>query len=81
MVVSNEPGYYEDGKFGIRIESVVLVKELTEKMGQWGGEEGKGFGAKGWFGLRESLCMSSISCSDDLTDDFLFTGVQSRRNW
>ena len=52
MVVSNEPGYYEDGKFGIRIESVVLVKELTEKMGQWGGEEGKGFGAKGWFGFE-----------------------------
>ncbi|CAN6672837.1 putative Xaa-Pro aminopeptidase Fra1p [Trichomonascus vanleenenianus] len=26
-VISNEPGYYEDGKFGIRIESVVVVKE------------------------------------------------------
>ena len=25
MVVSNEPGYYEDGKFGIRIENLVLV--------------------------------------------------------
>lgn len=24
-VLSNEPGYYEDGKFGIRIESVVIV--------------------------------------------------------
>jgi Xaa-Pro aminopeptidase len=26
MVISNEPGYYEDGKFGIRIESVVVVR-------------------------------------------------------
>ncbi|ANB11197.1 Fra1p [Sugiyamaella lignohabitans] len=27
-VISNEPGYYEDGKYGIRIESVVVVKEV-----------------------------------------------------
>lgn len=27
MVVSNEPGYYEDGKFGIRIENLLIVKE------------------------------------------------------
>lgn len=24
-----EPGYYEDGKFGIRIEDVLLVKEVS----------------------------------------------------
>ncbi|KAL7271841.1 hypothetical protein RUND412_005381 [Rhizina undulata] len=29
MVVSDEPGYYEDGSFGIRIENVVMVKEVT----------------------------------------------------
>ncbi|KAJ2913800.1 hypothetical protein MD484_g6609, partial [Candolleomyces efflorescens] len=29
MTVSNEPGYYEDGQYGIRIESIVLVKEAT----------------------------------------------------
>lgn len=28
MVVSNEPGYYEDGGFGIRIENLVTVKEI-----------------------------------------------------
>ncbi|KAI0075951.1 Creatinase/aminopeptidase [Panus rudis PR-1116 ss-1] len=27
MTVSNEPGYYEDGKYGIRIENVVVVRE------------------------------------------------------
>ena len=26
-----EPGYYEDGAFGIRIENVVLVKEVETK--------------------------------------------------
>jgi Xaa-Pro aminopeptidase len=25
MVVTNEPGYYEDGKFGIRIENLLVV--------------------------------------------------------
>mmetsp|Transcript_38899 Transcript_38899/g.153819 ORF Transcript_38899/g.153819 Transcript_38899/m.153819 type:complete len:136 (-) Transcript_38899:1876-2283(-) len=27
MVLSNEPGYYEAGAFGIRIESVIAVRE------------------------------------------------------
>lgn len=27
MTVSNEPGYYEDGKYGIRLENVVLIRE------------------------------------------------------
>ena len=27
MVVSNEPGYYEDGAFGIRIENLLITKE------------------------------------------------------
>lgn len=31
MILSDEPGYYHDGSFGIRIESLVLVKKaLTE---------------------------------------------------
>ena len=28
MIVSNEPGYYEKGKFGIRIENLVIVKKV-----------------------------------------------------
>ena len=27
MIVSNEPGYYEAGAFGIRIENLLLVRE------------------------------------------------------
>uniref|UniRef100_A0A452YGM6 Peptidase M24 domain-containing protein n=1 Tax=Aegilops tauschii subsp. strangulata TaxID=200361 RepID=A0A452YGM6_AEGTS len=29
MIVSNEPGYYEDNSFGIRIENLLLVKEVN----------------------------------------------------
>jgi len=27
MTLSNEPGYYEDGKYGIRIEDIVITRE------------------------------------------------------
>ena len=27
MIVSNEPGYYEEGKYGIRIENLIIVQE------------------------------------------------------
>ncbi|KAK5631877.1 hypothetical protein RRF57_007591 [Xylaria bambusicola] len=30
-VISNEPGFYEDGSFGIRIENVIMVKEVQTK--------------------------------------------------
>ncbi|KAI9754051.1 MAG: hypothetical protein M1815_005845 [Lichina confinis] len=30
-VVSDEPGYYEDGSFGIRIENVIIVNEVQTK--------------------------------------------------
>ena len=28
MIITNEPGYYEEGKFGIRIENIMLVEEI-----------------------------------------------------
>ena len=31
MVVSNEPGYYEKNKFGIRIENLIYVKKIKKK--------------------------------------------------
>ncbi|KAF2715078.1 putative Xaa-Pro aminopeptidase P [Pleomassaria siparia CBS 279.74] len=30
-VISDEPGYYEDGKFGIRVENMIMVKEVETK--------------------------------------------------
>ena len=32
MIVSNEPGYYEKNKFGIRIENLIYVKENNKKI-------------------------------------------------
>ncbi len=34
MILSNEPGYYKEGEYGIRIESLVLVVEKGEMDGQ-----------------------------------------------
>jgi len=32
MVLSNEPGYYEKGKFGLRIENLIYVKKSKKEM-------------------------------------------------
>ena len=45
MVLSNEPGYYEDGNFGVRIENLVLVVDVSTKdpKGPKGSQEVLGF--------------------------------------
>lgn len=42
-VISDEPGYYEDGNFGIRIENVIMVKGVKTKYN---------FGDKPYFGFE-----------------------------
>ena len=32
MILSNEPGYYKKGKYGIRIENLVYVKKINNKL-------------------------------------------------
>ena len=32
MILSNEPGYYEEGRFGIRIENLVYVEKIKSKL-------------------------------------------------
>ena len=41
MIISNEPGYYKQGAFGIRIENLVLVEErpIAGMEGRWLGFE------------------------------------------
>jgi len=36
MIVSNEPGYYKNGSFGIRIENLLVVVESSPNF--WGFE-------------------------------------------
>ena len=33
MILSNEPGYYENNKFGIRIENLITIKKTKKKLG------------------------------------------------
>ncbi|KAE8150708.1 hypothetical protein BDV25DRAFT_129331 [Aspergillus avenaceus] len=42
-VISDEPGFYEDGKFGIRIENVIMAREV---------ETTHKFGDKPWLGFE-----------------------------
>ena len=32
MILSNEPGYYKKGSYGIRIENLVFVKRIKNKI-------------------------------------------------
>lgn len=41
-IVSNEPGFYKDGSFGIRIENMVVVKEVKTRH-NFGGKKFLGF--------------------------------------
>jgi Xaa-Pro aminopeptidase len=34
MILSNEPGYYRDGQFGIRCENLVVVQPLKGSQGE-----------------------------------------------
>jgi Xaa-Pro aminopeptidase len=52
MTLSNEPGYYEDGKFGIRLENIVLVCEVNTP---------NNFGDKGFLGF-ENVTMCVFAC-------------------
>ncbi|KAI0938502.1 hypothetical protein AcV5_000173 [Taiwanofungus camphoratus] len=48
MIVSNEPGYYADGRFGIRIENVVIVRDVHTP---------NNFGEKGYLGFEHvTMC-------------------------
>ena len=42
MIISNEPGYYEDNAFGVRIENLVLV-EAKDTEFKFGGKTFLGF--------------------------------------
>jgi Xaa-Pro aminopeptidase len=65
MILSNEPGYYEEGKYGIRIESLVTVVEV-----------GRTFQNKKLLGF-ETLTLAPIDTR--LVDISMLSGDE--RNW
>ena len=66
-VISNEPGYYEDGSFGIRIENIVMVKETETKYK---------FGDKPYLGFEH---VTMVPYCRKLIDDALLT--RKERDW
>jgi len=66
-VISNEPGYYADGKFGIRIENVDIIKIAETR---------ENFGGKGYLEL-EHVTMCPIQTSLIMLDLLL----QPEREW
>ncbi|RKP12010.1 putative aminopeptidase P, cytoplasmic [Piptocephalis cylindrospora] len=61
MSVTNEPGYYEDGAFGIRIESVLLVQEVeTPTRFGHAGQSYLGFENITWVPIQRSLILPDL---------------------
>ena len=67
--ISDEPGYYEDGGFGVRIENVIVVREVEMK-GPGGVE-----GAK-WLGFE---CVTMVPFCRKLIDEGLLS--EKERGW
>jgi Xaa-Pro aminopeptidase len=63
MILSNEPGYYKAGEYGIRIENLVLVEER-----EIAGAEGRYFGFENltWAPIDATLVDTSLLNRDDL---------------
>jgi Xaa-Pro aminopeptidase len=65
-VISNEPGYYEDGKYGIRIENVILVSKADTKYA---------FGDKPWFKFEH---VTMVPYCRKLIDPALLTPTEKK---
>jgi Xaa-Pro aminopeptidase len=63
-VISNEPGFYEDGNFGIRIENIVMVKEVPTKFK---------FGDKPFLGFEH---VTMVPYCQNLIDESLLTPAE-----
>lgn len=48
-ITSNEPGFYEEGSFGVRLESVLVVQEVKTR---------RQFGDRKWFGFERLTTVS-----------------------
>ncbi|KAJ3300513.1 hypothetical protein HK104_011019 [Borealophlyctis nickersoniae] len=67
MTVTNEPGFYKDGAFGIRIENVMLIRNADTPYN---------FGDRGYFGFEH---VTVVPIQTKLIDTGLLTGEE--RDW
>ncbi|KAN0060966.1 hypothetical protein ACQY0O_006700 [Thecaphora frezii] len=66
MILSNEPGFYEEGHYGIRIESLIAVTRV---------ETHRGFGQGGWFGFER---ITQVPIATNLVDHRLLNAEEAK---
>ncbi|XP_024019004.1 probable Xaa-Pro aminopeptidase P [Morus notabilis] len=66
MIVSNEPGYYEDHAFGIRIENLIVVKEADTPI-RFGGIEYLGFEKLTFVPIQAKLIDLTLLSAEEIT--------------
>jgi Xaa-Pro aminopeptidase len=64
MIISNEPGYYREGAYGIRIENLVLVTEVGKPTG--GDREMLGFETLTLAPIDRRLVVAGMLAADEL---------------
>ncbi len=78
MICSNEPGYYKEGAYGIRIENLVLVTELTEAPG--GDREMMGFETLTLAPIDRRLIVKDMLTADERNGSTTITRAWRRRS-
>jgi len=68
MVVSNEPGYYEEGAFGIRIENLLVARRA-----EVAGVGGKPFNERKYLGFTQ---LTHVPIQTSLIDPSLLTKAE-----
>ncbi|XP_024526213.1 probable Xaa-Pro aminopeptidase P [Selaginella moellendorffii] len=66
MIISNEPGYYEDHKFGIRIENLLHVCEV-ETPNRFGGVSYLGFECLSFVPIQTKLMALHLLSDEDIS--------------
>eukprot|EP00913_Durusdinium_trenchii_P008223 g7720.t1 len=64
MILSNEPGYYRPGAFGIRIENLICVREAEDVAG--GDIPMRGFETLTWCPIDRRLVLSEMMTREEL---------------
>jgi Xaa-Pro aminopeptidase len=66
MVISNEPGYYEAGNFGIRIENLLVVVQKPE-LGEFAGKGFLGFEKLTMIPIQKKLMNVALLTSSEIS--------------
>jgi Xaa-Pro aminopeptidase len=64
MIVSNEPGYYKEGAYGIRIENLMLITDATKANG--GERETMGFETLTLAPIDRRLIVKTLMTADEI---------------